>query len=98
MEGISESNDKGPKKRSIYSAHEEERLILLVGQQKDVLESKEKDFGTINKKAKAWDALTVLFNSDEMVSKKTTDQLRKKWENLKGRAKKEVVMSRNYSR
>ena len=65
-------------------------LTSLVQKHKDSVESKKTDFIATDKKRRAWDSIRLAFNSDPDSSTRTADQLKKKWDNLKSQAKKEV--------
>jgi len=73
-----------------FSEYEINSLIELVNEKKSIIESKKTDFGTKDNKNKAWIKIAEAFNSDEKVKKRTFKQPKKKWENLKTRAKKDV--------
>jgi hypothetical protein len=86
------SDPEKPYKKSKvhFSTFEKSLLLELVGKNKTVIESKETDFGTTDKKSKVLNAIAEEFNSDSIVSSRNTKQLKKKRENLKHRAKKDV--------
>jgi hypothetical protein len=86
------SDNEEPFKKSKvhFSTFEKSLLLELVGKNKTVIESKETDFGTTDKKSKVWNAIAEEFNADSSVSSRNAKQLKKKWENLKHRAKKDV--------
>ena len=66
-------------------------LIQLVAEHKSVLECKKTDFGTTTKKKQAWEAIATKFNSGLQDHPKTPAQLPKCWDNLKTKAKKDVI-------
>jgi hypothetical protein len=73
-----------------FSTFEKSSLLELVGKNKTVIEWKETDFGTTDKKSKVRNAIAEEFNSDSNVSSRDAKQLKNKWENLKHRAKKHL--------
>lgn len=76
--------------RAVFTVFETERLLSCVEERKTVLECKKTGIPDIDRKRRAWEQLATDFNSHSDVAKKSARQLQKKWENLKGRAKKDV--------
>ncbi|XP_070377275.1 myb/SANT-like DNA-binding domain-containing protein 3 isoform X1 [Dermacentor albipictus] len=72
-----------------YSDEEKDLVTELVRKYKFSIENKKSDTVSLSRKMKAWDALTAEFNSAENVRPRTVAQLRKLWDNLKQRWKKE---------
>lgn len=72
-----------------YSDEEKDLVTELVRKYKFSIENKKSDTVSLSRKMKAWDALTAEFNSAENVRPRTVSQLRKLWDNLKQRWKKE---------
>lgn len=76
-------------KKVIFSDSDKEILINLVMKYKDVLESKKTDALSINKKKATWCKLSAEYNSIHGVRPRDVKQIRKCWENLKCKWKKE---------
>jgi hypothetical protein len=55
-----------------FSTFEKSSLLELVGKNKTVIESKETDFGTTDKKSKVRNAIAEEFNSDSNVSSRNS--------------------------
>jgi Myb/SANT-like DNA-binding domain len=79
-----------------YSPYEQNLLIELVRKYKNVVENKETNAAMILKKRKSWEAISEEFNADSMVTKRVSDQLSKKWKNLKSKGAKEVRRQNYY--
>nr|CAD7602177.1 unnamed protein product [Timema genevievae] len=70
---------------------EEERTYLLEQIVKfPILENKKSDVGTIAAKKRAWMEITRIFNSNANFQKRTLLQLRKYWENVKAKRRKQL--------
>jgi len=82
--------NKSGKKAPAFSELEKQTMIELVNQYKLIIEDKRTDYGTNNKKAKAWDAISGKFSSQHGVQKRSAMQLKNWWLNSKKRAKKDV--------
>lgn len=80
--------------RQYFSELERSLLTELVGKYKDVLESKRNDYRTIKVKNDRWETLAEEFNSQSGVTKRDSKQLKKCWENIKARAKKQIAKER----
>jgi hypothetical protein len=70
---------------------EKSLLTELVRKHKDLLENKKNDYKTIQQKNNTWEALSEQFNSQSGVTKRDSKQLKKCWENVKARAKKQLA-------
>ena len=77
--------------RQYFSQLEKSLLTELVRKHKDLLENKKNDYKTIQQKNKTWEALSEQFNSQSGVTKRDSKQLKKCWENVKARAKKQLA-------
>ena len=77
--------------KQYYSELEKSLLIELVGKYKDVLQNKKNDYKIIQQKNTTWETLTQEFNSQSGVHKRESMQLKKSWENIKSRAKKQLA-------
>ena len=77
--------------RHYFSQLEKSLLTELVRKHKDLLEDKKNDYKTIQQKNKTWEALSEQFNSQSGVTKRDSRQLKKCWENVKARAKKQLA-------
>ncbi|KAH6936122.1 hypothetical protein HPB50_013498 [Hyalomma asiaticum] len=75
--------------KQFFSDDEKELLTELVQKYKSSIENKKSDAVPLTRKTKAWESLASDFNSTENVRPRTVDQLRKLWDNLKQRWKKE---------
>lgn len=81
-------------KRRIYSEVEKNLLVELVSQHQKVIEQKDNSTTTLKHKNEAWDTICHLFNSSKGVQSSTTKSLKKLWDNIKSKAKKEVAMEK----
>ncbi|KAH7953957.1 hypothetical protein HPB49_014559 [Dermacentor silvarum] len=72
-----------------YCDDEKDLVTELVRKYKCSIENKKSDTVSLTRKLKAWEALTAEFNSAENVRPRTVAQLRKLWDNMKQRWKKE---------
>ncbi|KAK7066843.1 hypothetical protein SK128_016519 [Halocaridina rubra] len=72
--------------RRIFTEEERNFLLHLV-QDYPILESKSTDTATLQKKWRFWVELTNRFNAAGMNAKRTPEQLRKCWKNMKCKAK-----------
>ena len=77
--------------RQYFSQLEKSLVTELVRKHKDFIENKKNDYRTIKQKNSAWEALSEKFNSQSGVTKRDSKQLKKCWENLKARAKKQLA-------
>ena len=77
--------------RQYFSQLEKSLLTELVRKHKDLLENKKNDYKTIQQKNNTWEALSEQFNSQSGVTKRDSKQLKKCWENVKARAKKQLA-------
>ena len=77
--------------RQYFSQLEKSLVTELVRKHKDFIENKKTDYRTIKQKNSAWEALSKEFNSKSDVTKRDSKQLKKCWENLKARAKKQLA-------
>nr|XP_022904566.1 myb/SANT-like DNA-binding domain-containing protein 3 [Onthophagus taurus] len=77
-------------KRTFMSADEKRILLDLVGKYNDI-ECKKSDCVSTSKKKKSWENLTEEYNSMAETTFRTLEQLRKCWENIKARRKKELA-------
>jgi len=80
------------KKQPPFCAYEKAKLLELINDYKDVLECKRTDFGSLNRKQKAWEDLTKHYCSQPGVTKRTSKQLKTWWHNSKKRAKKQMAI------
>ncbi|XP_046404418.1 myb/SANT-like DNA-binding domain-containing protein 3 isoform X1 [Ischnura elegans] len=82
-------------RRMVRLTREETKLLVdIIVKHQEVLESKKTDALSNAKKAKAWLDVQEEFNSNEFVRKRTAKQLRKSWDNLKMRKRKELADER----
>jgi len=81
---------KAGSSRARYTNLEINRLLGLIEENRKEIENKKTDFYSQGKKSKAWARLTTAYNSSSEIQKRTVKQLLKKWDNLKGRSKKDV--------
>ena len=80
------------KRKAPFKAEEKYYLVKLIKENRSILESKvlSRDIKDIKRKADSWIGLTNDFNRGCSFSTgRTTEELRKKWENLKVEAKKQ---------
>lgn len=74
----------GDSSKKPYSDQEKMLLMTLIDKYKFVLENKKTDSSSIRKKQDIWVQITELYNSNNVVPRKT-QQLKKLWDNLKQR-------------
>jgi hypothetical protein len=77
--------------RQYFSQLEKSPLTELVRKHKDLLENKKKDYKTIQQKNNTWEALSKQLNSQSGVTKRDSKQLKKCWENVMARAKRQLA-------
>ena len=65
---------------------------------KDILENKWNDYRTIQQKNRVWEDQSEEFISQSGVSKRDSRQLKKCWENIKFRAKKQLAKEKRESK
>ena len=83
---------RDPKERLPPLTAEEKILLLeLVNASKKIVECKKSDCGSIKTKQKAWTKITKEFCSQPGTTRRSDKQLKKCWENLKRKSKKEVT-------
>ncbi|XP_046400300.1 uncharacterized protein LOC124166696 [Ischnura elegans] len=81
--------------KMVRLTREETKLLVdIINKRREVLESKKTDALSNAKKARAWLDVQDEFNSNEFVRKRTAKQLRKSWDNLKMRKRKELANER----
>lgn len=83
--------------RKAYSEIEKYILTDIVAKYRDDIECKRNDFASIEKKRKAWAQVAKDFCSHADVTPRTSQQLKKCWENQKSRAKQIVREERKES-
>ncbi|XP_066953097.1 myb/SANT-like DNA-binding domain-containing protein 4 [Macrobrachium rosenbergii] len=71
------------------TANEKTMLVSLIEERSDILFNKSHDFRIIHKKKAAWEEVTNLFNAAGYGPPRSQQQLKKVWENAKGKAKKQ---------
>ncbi|XP_066960872.1 myb/SANT-like DNA-binding domain-containing protein 3 [Macrobrachium rosenbergii] len=69
------------------TANEKTMLVSLNEERSDILFNKSHDFRIIHKKKAAWEEVTNLFNAAGYGPPRSQQQLKKVWENAKGKAK-----------
>ncbi|XP_069674522.1 myb/SANT-like DNA-binding domain-containing protein 3 [Periplaneta americana] len=74
----------------LYTAEEKLLLIDLVGKHK-ILEDKRTDIISLSKKKKTWEDVCNAYNEEANVTKRTVQQLKKCWVNIKSKRKKELA-------
>ena len=80
-----------------YSEFEKSLLIELVDKYKGIIESKKCDAKSIKIKSNHWDIIAGEYNANSQVTKRDASKLKKCWENMKSRAKKNVAKKRRSS-
>ncbi|XDV52062.1 hypothetical protein PO909_020840 [Leuciscus waleckii] len=86
--------DKGRRKRSKNFSEFEKTLFKQIVSNYPVIENKQHDSGTENKKKKAWISILNEFNSNEKVTKRTLQQVQVLWKNIKINLKKTTAATR----
>lgn len=76
-----------------YTAEEKLRLLNLVGDKKEIIESKKTDGVTIRDKKHAWEEVEILFNSIGS-TQRSTNQLKSLYESIKHDTKKNYLHER----
>ncbi|XP_068203533.1 myb/SANT-like DNA-binding domain-containing protein 3 [Palaemon carinicauda] len=71
------------------TANEKAMLVTLIEERNDILFNKSHDFRIIHRKKAAWEEVTSLFNAAGYGPPRSQQQLKKFWENAKGKAKKQ---------
>ena len=84
--------------RQYFSPLEKSVITELVPKHKDILENKRNDYRTIQQKNRVWEDLSEEFNSQSGVSKRDSRKLKKCWENIKSRAKKQLAKEKGESK
>src|SRR5277367_1512345 len=74
-----------------FTANEKNVLVDLVSTRKAVIENKQTDGVTVREKEAAWQSLASEFNAYSNVTKRSWNQLKLCYENLKKRTKKNVA-------
>jgi len=75
-----------------FTPFEKSLLFELINSKKNVIESKESDYGSHRSRRKAWADIALKFQSTNGASYRTEAQLKRFWSNCKVRAKKKVTM------
>jgi hypothetical protein len=83
--------------RQYFSPLEKSILTELVRKHKYILEDKRNDYRTIQKN-RVREALSEEFNSQSGVSKRDFRQLKKCWDNIKSRVKKQLAKEKSESK
>ncbi|MBN3289414.1 MSD3 protein, partial [Polypterus senegalus] len=86
--------DKDKRKRSKNFSEFEKTLFKQIVSNYPVIENKQHDSGTENKKKKAWISILNEFNSNEKVTKRTLQQVQVLWKNIKINLKKTTAATR----
>ncbi|XP_068232556.1 myb/SANT-like DNA-binding domain-containing protein 3 [Palaemon carinicauda] len=71
------------------TASEKTMLVTLIEERSEILFNKSHDFRIIHRKKAAWEEVTSLFNAAGYGPPRSQQQLKKVWENAKGKAKKQ---------
>ena len=81
----------GSRRKLNFSETEKELLLRLVDEHRDVVENKGNDMQNVTSKERAWNTITLQYNSYPFVqTDRTPDQLKKLLQNLKTRARREA--------
>ncbi|XP_059411376.1 uncharacterized protein LOC132144827 [Carassius carassius] len=86
--------DKGRRKHSKKFSEFEKTLFKQIVLNYPVIENKQHDSGTENKKVAAWISILNEFNSSEKVTKRTLKQFQVLWKNIKINLKKTTAATR----
>ncbi|KAI1281204.1 hypothetical protein HDE_13315 [Halotydeus destructor] len=85
--------ERKPREKN-FTADEKKLLLDLVGEHADIIRSRDKSTETNAKKAKAWASICLAFNAtEETVYHRTSESLKKAWENLILNAKKDKSLA-----
>lgn len=83
------------RKRNInFNKREEELLVELVQEKKDIIENKKTDAIMWKEKEKCWDVITAEFNSIGLLVPRSKSQLQLKYKNLKKDVRKKSAIIR----
>ena len=91
---LMDEENKDPERLPALSPQERILLLELVNGHKGQVESKKSDIGSIKSKQTAWKKLSASFCSTPGTTRRSDKQLKKAWENLKRKSKKEVSFCR----
>ena len=72
--------------------------MRLVEKLKDVIECRKNDSRSLTVKATAWEKITAEYNKHPHVNERDVKQLKKCWDNLKSKAKKQVAEAKRVHR
>ena len=86
-----QNHDLVKEKTPQLTAQERILLLELVSASKKVIECKKSDCGSIKSKQKAWTKIMTEFCCQPGTTRRSAKQLKKCWENLKRKSKKEVL-------
>lgn len=86
------------RRSKIFSDYEKQVLLSLVEDQIGTLESKKSDSRSIVVKKKTLDMIADQFNKNSEITRRSSDQLKKCWENMKSRAKTDVATEKRERR
>jgi len=78
------------KPKASFTTAEKSLLLVLIEENKNVIEDKRTGFGPKTRKDRTWAVITNTFNSNSSVNQKTQKQIVNWWNNTKKRAKKQV--------
>lgn len=81
-----------PKKMAPFTSAEKSLLLEIVGSKKKILEAKASNPVIILKKQTAWEEVETEFCAAPDVTPRSSAQLKRGWENMKARAKTEVLL------
>ncbi len=90
---VGEDRETGVKARNPpLSIQEKEFLLELVKERVGIVECKKTDFGSKSRRKKAWSEICERFCSEDGMTSRTAEQLRKFWLNSKRTTKKAVSL------
>ena len=86
------------RKKSVYTDLEKNLQTRLVEKSKSVIECRKNDSRSLKAKATAWEKITAEYNKHPQVNERDVKQLKKCWDNLKSKAKKQVAEAKRVHR
>ncbi|XP_068082569.1 myb/SANT-like DNA-binding domain-containing protein 3 [Anabrus simplex] len=82
------------KKRLYFTADEKVYIKELAFRYRDIIENKKSDVVSVSMKKKKWQEITDEFNMNSQHTKRTAEQVRKCWENMKTKRKQELAQEK----
>lgn len=81
-------------KKKCFTVEEKNYLKRILLEYRNIIDNKKNDISSNINKKRAWEKITEEFNRIGSHGKRTTSQLRKCWNNMKARRKKQLMYAR----